>query len=62
MIKFPNIPNIIGQGVGKVLHIPVDFAKGIKKGFVGKKVDEHEIVEDVGEPCPNKTEPDSTEI
>ena len=50
---------LLGKGVGKLLHIPLYFAQGVKSTFVK---DEHEIVEDVGEPCPKKTEPDSTEI
>ena len=54
LIKMINVPMLLGKGVGKLLHIPLYFAQGVKSSFVK---DEHETVEDVGEPCPKKTEP-----
>ena len=58
MIKLPNIPNVLGQIVGRVLHGPVDFAKGVRKGFT-KNTDEQ--IEDVSKQSP-KVDPESTTI
>ena len=53
-MKIPNIPNLIGKGIGRVLHAPVDLAKGVKEGFTKAGTDEHEQVEQLGEPVPSK--------
>jgi len=60
MITIPNIPQLIGKALGKLLHIPVDIACGVKEGFTGNKCgDEHENIDDVGEPAPYKEEPNN---
>jgi len=62
MIELPNIPQLIGKAIGRLMHIPVDIACGVKEGFTGNGCDEHENVEDVGEPAPYKEEPESNNI
>ncbi len=39
-MKLPNIPSLIGQGIGHVVHVPVDLFCGIKKGFIDAGRDE----------------------
>ncbi len=34
-INVPNVPNVIGKAIGKVVHLPIDVACGIKEGFTG---------------------------
>ena len=56
MFKIPNIPNLIGKGLGKVLHTPIDLAQGVKEGFMTAGYeDEHERVEEVSAPAPIDT-------
>ena len=53
----PNIPNLIGKGLGRVIHAPVDLVQGVVQGFTaaGKpSQDEHEQIEHVEQPAPVK--------
>lgn len=34
-MQVPNIPHLLGVGIGKVIHAPVDIVCGIKKGVTG---------------------------
>ena len=33
--KFPNVPKFVGKVIGKIIHVPVDVACGIKEGVTG---------------------------
>ncbi len=52
-INIPNIPNLFGKVIGKVVHVPVDVFQGVKQGFVAAgKPDEHEDTASVEQPAP----------
>jgi len=50
--SIPNLPHLLGKGIGNALHAPIDLVVGVKDGFMGtkdnSKPDEHTRVEESG--------------